>query len=95
MMKLLISHTFNVRLTIFVSKYLGRSSAAPNKFITTLPQGSQNLALGLTTTAASQLAERLSSTMKWVATDYSSPLRGSPNPTNQYPRLAKAITYLA
>jgi hypothetical protein len=38
-------------------KYLGRRSAAPNKFITTLTQGSQSLALGLVPTAASQLVE--------------------------------------
>ena len=42
---------------IFASKYLGRRSAAPNKFITTLTQGSQSLALGLVLTAASQLVE--------------------------------------
>ena len=35
--------------------YFGRRSAAANKFITTLTQGSQSLALGLVLTAASQL----------------------------------------
>jgi hypothetical protein len=42
---------------IFASTYLGHRSAAPNKFITTLTQGSQSLALGLVLTAASQLVE--------------------------------------
>ncbi len=44
---------------------MGRRSAAPNKLITTLTQGSQSLALGLTTSAASRLV---------LITHYSSPI---------------------
>src|SRR4051794_38985616 len=39
-------------------KYLSRRSAAPDKLMTTLTQGSQSLALGLVLAAASQLVER-------------------------------------
>jgi len=36
---------------------VGRRSAAPANFVLLVTQGSQSLALGLTTTAASQLVE--------------------------------------
>jgi hypothetical protein len=42
-------------MQIIASKQLGRRSAAPDKFITTLTQSSASLALGLVLTAASRL----------------------------------------
>jgi hypothetical protein len=43
----------------FASKILGSPLRGSNKFITTLTQGSQSLALGLVLTAASQLVGRM------------------------------------
>gem|GEM_PF-4405483 len=48
---------FRIRIDAIAPLVIGRRSAAPTKSCLLVTQGSQNLALGLTTTAASQLVE--------------------------------------